>query len=126
MEYMEKTKKTLKFWVPPVLWAMVIFFFSSQPSVRTIDIYWQDFILKKTAHMIEYGVLATLLYRAFMGSDFTKKKALIFSLVLTIFYAATDEIHQAYIPGREARLRDVIFDTIGASLALYSIKVKVK
>ena len=126
MEHMGKTKKILKFWAPPVLWAMVIFFFSSQPSVRTIDIYWQDFILKKTAHMIEYGVLATLLYRAFMGSDFTKKKALIFSLVLTIFYAATDEIHQAYIPGREARLRDVIFDTIGASLALYSIKVKVK
>lgn len=121
---MERYRKILKFWLPPIVWAGLIFFFSSLPSVKTVEIYWQDFLIKKTGHMIEYGILAVLLYRAFKNSDIAKSEALFFSLLITVLYAATDEIHQSFTPGRESTVRDVVFDIIGGSLALYLIKVK--
>lgn len=121
---MEKYRKILKYWLPPIVWAGLIFFFSSLPSVKTMEIYWQDFLIKKTGHMIEYGILAVLLYRAFKNSNLAKSEALFFSLLITVLYAATDEIHQSFTPGREPAVRDVVFDIIGGSLALYLIKVK--
>lgn len=119
-----KYRKILKFWVPPVLWAGLIFFFSSLPSVKTVEIYWQDFLLKKTAHMIEYAIFAGLLYRAFKNSNLAKTEALFYSLLITVFYAITDEVHQSFTPGREPTVRDVVFDITGGSLAVYLIKVK--
>jgi len=119
---MKKVKKRVKYWGPPVLWAGVIFCFSTLPQIRTTEIYWQDFILKKTAHMVEYGILAVLFYRLFINSNKSKTRSLVYSFILTIVYAATDEIHQLYTPGRDARVRDVLFDTAGASLTLYWIK----
>lgn len=118
-----KIRKLAKYWGPPVVWAVIIFFFSSLPSVETIEIYWQDFIIKKTAHMIEYALLATLLYRALIASGKNKKQAFTWSFFITLFYAATDEFHQSFTPGRESRVRDVVIDAVGAGLALYSIKV---
>lgn len=118
---MKKVKKIIKYWGPPVLWAGVIFCFSTLPQIRTTEIYWQDFILKKTAHIVEYGILAILLYRSFINNNQSKTRSLIYSFILTVLYAATDEIHQSYTPGRESRVRDVLFDTVGASLALYWI-----
>jgi VanZ family protein len=121
---MKNYRKILKYWVPPVVWAAVIFFFSSLASVKTTEIYWQDFLLKKTAHMIEYGVFAGLLYRAFRSSSKTAAEALFLSLLIAVLYAASDEVHQLFTPGREPTVRDVVFDIIGASLALCLIKVK--
>ena len=119
---MKKVKKIVKYWGPPVLWAGVIFLFSALSQVKTTQIYWQDFILKKSAHMVEYGILAILLYRSFINTNNSKVRSLVYSFIMTIIYAATDEIHQTYTPGREPRVRDVLFDTLGASLALYWIK----
>ncbi|MEK7188482.1 MAG: VanZ family protein [Patescibacteria group bacterium] len=110
------------YWVPPLIWGGVIFLFSSLARVRTSDIYWQDFLLKKSAHIIEYAILTILLYRAFRNSQVKgAKRAMIYSILISIFYSITDEIHQSFVPGRESRIRDVVFDTIGASLAIYVI-----
>lgn len=114
-----KVKKLVKLWGPPVFWMALIFFFSSRPTIKTTQIYWQDFVIKKTAHFIEYAILAFLYLRGFLGSGFSKKKSFIFALVLCILYATSDEFHQSFIPGREPRIRDVIIDTIGAFSSLY-------
>lgn len=119
---MKKVKKIVKYWGPPVLWAGVIFCFSTLPQIRTTEIYWQDFILKKTAHFMEYGILAILFYRSFVNSEINKKKSLIYSFILTVLYAVSDEIHQLYTPGRDARVRDVLIDSAGALTVLYWIK----
>ncbi len=115
------SSKVLNLWLPPFLWAALIFLFSSLQTIKTSEIYWQDFILKKTAHILEYGVFATLLYRALKGSGIERKKAAIYSIVLAVIYGISDEFHQIFTPGREPKVRDVVFDTIGASLSSYII-----
>lgn len=43
------------------------------------------------------------------------KYALAMSILLSLLYACTDEIHQIFVPGRSAQFRDVLIDTLGAS-----------
>lgn len=117
----KKSQKIFNLWMPPALGAVVIFLFSTLPTVKTFEFYWWDFVVKKSAHIIEYGILSTLLYRAFINSGFDKKKAATYSILISVFYGITDEYHQGFTPGREPKLRDVGFDTIGASLAIYLI-----
>jgi len=38
--------------------------------------------------------------------------------VLSALYAASDEFHQTFVPGRAGRLLDVVVDWLGAGLAL--------
>ncbi|MDO8340585.1 MAG: VanZ family protein [Candidatus Woesebacteria bacterium] len=113
--------KILKFWLPPILWGLVIFSFSSFKVGTATEIYWKDFVIKKTAHIIEYGILATLLYRAMVNSDIEKKKAMWLSILIAFLYGLTDEFHQSFTPGRQPHLRDVIVDTIGASIFMFGV-----
>lgn len=116
------TKKRLfKYWLPVVLWSGVIFMFSSLPTNRTSQIYWQDFIVKKTAHIVEYAIFTLLLYRALKISGVEKKEAGVYSIILAVIYGMSDEFHQSFTPGREPTVRDVIFDTIGAVSIIYYI-----
>jgi len=114
-------KKTLNFWLPPVVWALVIFLFSSKPVIPSSLFFWKDFIIKKTAHVVEYGILAALLYRALKEYGVQKYNAGLIAILIALIYGATDELHQSFTPGREPRVRDVFFDTIGAILSIYSI-----
>ena len=114
---MEKAKKLFKFWSLPVAWALIIFTLSSRPTREVTEIYWQDFILKKTFHLIEYGLLFLLLFRALKNTTQEKifKLALI-AFVLAVLYGASDEYHQNFVPGRQGLARDVIIDSFGAGL----------
>ena len=116
---MTTMNKFIKFWLPVILWAALIFFFSSEALPPASRIYWRDFVVKKSAHVIEYAVFATLIFRAFINSGMERKKAAIYTLVLAMLYGITDEFHQSFTPGREPRIRDWIFDTIGAGFASY-------
>ena len=118
-------KKFLKFYLPPILWAGVIFTLSSFPTLETSEIYWQDFVLKKSAHMIEYAVFALLIYRALKYSGTKIRRAVVLSLLIAVIYAITDEFHQSFVPGREPKIRDVFFDTIGGALGLSLFRKKV-
>lgn len=109
----------LKYWLPPVMWAAVIFAFSSRPTATVSEIYWSDFFFKKFIHLVEYGILATLLYRGLINSKMQKTKAGYLSILLSFLYGASDEFHQSLTPGRDPTLRDVIIDTVGAGLAIY-------
>lgn len=118
-------EKAFKYWFPVVIWSIVIFSFSARSVPSTSDFFWKDFVVKKTAHLVEYGILAVLLYRAFVSYGRSKKEALIYSLVIAVVYAASDEFHQSFVSGRDGRLRDVIIDTMGASGALYLVNSRV-
>lgn len=113
--------KAVKYWLPALLWAGFIFYLSSGTVGAVGVTYWQDFVIKSLAHVAEYGILTALLYRALLNSGVDKTRSAIYSLLFAVVYAATDEFHQFFVPGREARFHDVLFDTIGGSLALYSI-----
>lgn len=116
-----KIKPFISLWFPPVAWAALIFLLSSYPTKPVSKIYLKDFVVKKTAHVIEYGIFAAFLYRAFKESGVRKKKAGVYSVLIAFFYGITDEFHQSFTPGRDPKVRDIIFDTIGAGLAIYAI-----
>ena len=57
------TSAALRLWAPVVLWAAVIFAFSSVPDLGTGLGTW-DLVLRKIAHAGEFAVLGALLLRA--------------------------------------------------------------
>lgn len=111
----------LYYWLPFLLWVLLIYSFSSHPTNPVSEVYWEDFVVKKLAHIVEYGILTLFLYRALIYQGLSKKSAGIISLLFAVCYGFTDEHHQSFVPGREPRLRDVFFDTIGALLAIFII-----
>jgi VanZ family protein len=110
----QSLEKTLFNWLPPILWAAVIFSFSSLPQISVSQFLFWDFIAKKAAHITEYAIFYILLFRA------TGRKYLT-SYVLLALYAATDEFHQKFVPGRTPSPLDVGFDITGANIASYVI-----
>ncbi|MFP3514028.1 VanZ family protein, partial [Peribacillus sp. SIMBA_075] len=46
------------------------------------------------------------------------KSALWWAFAFSAFYAATDEVHQLFIPGRSGEARDVLIDSTGAAAGL--------
>ena len=109
----------VEFWLPFIIWALVIFSFSASPTVRTSEIHWQDFVIKKTVHLVEYFIFSFLLYRALVNSQIGKRNAILYTVIVAFFYGVTDEFHQSYTPGREPRLRDVMIDTAGSLLFVF-------
>jgi VanZ family protein len=101
--------RLLTVWLPIVVWAGVIFTLSSIPSLSTGLGTW-DTILRKGAHVTEYGVLGGLLYRA-LGRE-------PLALAVGIAYAATDELHQSFVHGRHASPVDVAIDAVGVAFGM--------
>jgi hypothetical protein len=118
--------KIVRFWLPVVVWATIIFLFSNRTTIKTVDFFLGDFLLKKTAHIVEYGIFATLLYRAFVNYGMDKKRAMLLSVLTAFLYGTSDEFHQSFIYGRTATVRDVLIDTSGAFVAVYGIIRNIK
>lgn len=120
----KRTKKLYKlviYWGPVILWMSVIYFFSSLSTKPVSTVYWKEFFVKKSAHLVEYFTLYVLLYRAFLNDLGNKKKSFIFAMGISIMYAISDEFHQSFTPGREPKVRDIIIDSSGVLLAFFII-----
>lgn len=104
-------KKFLKFWLPAIIWAGVIFTLSSIPDLESG--LKQDFILRKIVHVLEFAILTFLIFRGLKQENLNIKKIAIYSIIFAIFYALTDEYHQTFTLGREGSLKDVGIDGIG-------------
>jgi VanZ family protein len=92
-------------------YASLIFILSSIPTLKSPDIgiSFED----KIYHAIEYAVMGFLLQR---GSDATgRRSAKRFLLVFAagVCFAATDEIHQWFVPGRQCDFYDFLSDAAG-------------
>jgi VanZ family protein len=103
------TRGRVNRWLPVVLWAGLIFGLSSIPSLGTGLGAW-DVILRKLAHVAEYAVLGALLQRALAREPL--------AFVLGSAYAVTDELHQAFVPGRQASPLDWLIDTVGVAVGV--------
>ena len=130
---------------PAVLWAGVIYMLSDTPAVEStneslsftgmlldlvsrfiyVDPAKRDMIIiamephiRKIAHMTEFGILFLLVL--IPAVLFIKKLSLRtgITLLITLLYAVSDEIHQLFVPGRSGMLRDVVIDFLGALIAL--------
>jgi VanZ family protein len=109
----------LRYWLPPALWMGLIFILSAQPTLPRHPEVLLDLVLKKAGHMVGYGILAFLLWRAFSrGQGALSRSALAAAFVVSILYAASDEYHQSFVPERNGTPVDVGLDAVGALVAL--------
>jgi len=103
-------------WLPAVLMMAIIFAFSSTPSNELPNFGLLDFLVKKTGHALGYAILSLCLLHAVRRDE--KARGYWLAVLLSILYAATDEFHQGFVPGRHPSLIDVGIDSFGAGLAL--------
>ena len=72
--------------------------------------------IRKTAHFVEFCVLAIIVIFTLKSFNMRGHKAYLFALILVFIYACTDELHQLFISGRDARFLDVMIDSLGGIL----------
>jgi VanZ family protein len=106
--------RALTLWLPVVLWAAVIFTFSSIPSLNSGLGTW-DTVLRKAAHLTEYAILGALLLRA-LGRELP-------AFAAGVLYAASDEVHQHFVRGRHASPVDVLIDAVGIALGILALRL---
>jgi VanZ family protein len=140
-----KVRSFFFYWLPVVLWMMLIFTASGdsgsfQRSSRIIGpvLRWffpnvsaetEDFVVtgvRKCAHLTEYGILAFLVWRAYRKPKWKDARPWSWAdagvaLWAAVFYATTDEFHQTFVPTREGCVRDVMIDSSGAVAGLIAL-----
>ncbi|MEG0407699.1 MAG: VanZ family protein [Bacilli bacterium] len=79
--------------------------------------------IRKIAHFTIYFLLGISIIN--LISDYTIKNLILISILLSVSYALTDEIHQLFVVGRGGSLIDVLIDTLGASTGIF-IYYKIK
>lgn len=128
-------KTNIQRWIPVIVWCILIYCFSEsswftgENTKRVLDMVLSylpfgggkgegpsllNFIIRKLAHLTEFGILAVLVWRALEPKRMAYAGAWLFATV----YAMTDEWHQSFEPGRTATPRDVAIDSCGALIAL--------
>jgi VanZ family protein len=127
-------------WLPLLIWGSLIFIGSTDilsaqqtsrflfPFLRWLDphislaaINTIHTVIRKLGHVIEYAILAVLLWRSVGASQGFKAKTP--NLFVTVWlacgiFAATDEFHQLFVPSRTAASSDMLIDICGATIGL--------
>lgn len=122
--------------------ALLIFYMSSEPAIQSaersnsiaatvIKIFFPEFdslpsheqtellltgdhILRKCTHFAVYALLGGLIYLSSLGFFAAAQTHFCRSLLFSALYAASDEFHQSFVPGRGPALSDVLLDSAGA------------
>lgn len=133
-------------WIAVILWMALIFILSSQPAVNSgklsigitnngikvieqvkpdakLDFRKVEHIIRKNAHFFIYLVLSILIMNALRKSGVRAYRSVMVTLLICIIYAASDELHQAFVPGRGAHVSDVIIDSAGSALGILIVTV---
>ncbi len=138
-----KTIRRFFWFVPTIIWMVVMFQFSSQVGPQSASLSLKvtekvartlhetvledrDYdelvvilhpIVRKCAHMAEYAVLYVLLFLSFFFSMLATRSAAL-SIVIAFLYAVFDETHQAFVQGRSGSYLDVCVDMTGVLAAV--------
>lgn len=124
-----------------LLWMCIIFWFSAKPADESAhmsrsvghlagELLVKDFrewapeeqdafagridhFVRKSAHAAEYAVLGILLGGMYASWSLCGRRHFLLALGSGVLYAATDEFHQLFVPGRSGQLSDVLLDSGG-------------
>ncbi|MDY0404609.1 VanZ family protein [Virgibacillus sp. 179-BFC.A HS] len=136
-------------WAPVVIWMGVIFYLSHQSGsesnglssgiaatvaaicekiIPNFSLTAEDlrFWVRKAAHFSAYFLLGVLTCNALRNSRVFGLTGAGCAWAISILYAATDEFHQLFIPGRSGEIRDVLIDSTGALVGILLLTVIIK
>jgi VanZ family protein len=105
-------------WLPVIAWAALIFALSSISDLGTGLGGW-DLALRKAAHVAEFAILGALLARALLGAS---RWWSWLAWLAGAAYAATDELHQHFVPGRQASVLDIVIDAVGVAVGVLAVR----
>lgn len=129
-------------YAPVFLWVAVIFYLSSDSGSMTqtsrflrplVLFFFPDIseaslqiihgIVRKSAHVIEYAVLALLVLRAVWSSHIEqlRRYKFVIPILFVIGIASIDEFNQSFSAARTGTIYDVILDTAGGILAVLAV-----
>jgi VanZ family protein len=136
-------RRELNYWLPPIVWAAAILLASTDlfSSSNTAGVLQRialtifghrfapetaatmNFFIRKTAHLIEYGILSALTFRAIRGEKRSwNPRWAIGAIVFATAIASIDEIRQSFVPSRVGTWHDVVVDAAGATIAQILIR----
>jgi VanZ family protein len=102
----------------------LIFSLSSFPGLPDYGAF--DLMFKKGAHVTVYAILYFLLFRAFHSTQPRQRahggRACAYPAVIAVLYAISDEVHQSFVPFRNATVLDVIIDATGIAAMWLVVK----
>jgi VanZ family protein len=97
-------------------WMGVIFYLSSQSRLPDLSHSLSDALQDILGHFFAYGVLALLVYWALEVVGVSRPA--IVTLAVVLLYGLSDELHQAFVPGRHPDPFDIATDLAGGAVAL--------
>jgi VanZ family protein len=142
---MSRARVVLSYWLPPLLWMFFIFGASADthsaehssrilgpllrwllPKLSAEQVGLAVLLVRKGAHFGVYAVLALLLWRALHKPvagdprpwDWGVARR---TMLLVALYAASDELHQTFVPTRQGAVGDVLLDTVGGLAGLCAV-----
>jgi VanZ family protein len=112
-------------WLAVAAWAALIFALSSIPNLGTGLEGW-DLVLRKAAHLAEYAVLGALIARALGAASPSQRlnaAPATWAWILGVVYAASDEVHQHFVPGRHGSGLDLLIDAVGVAAGVAAVRL---
>lgn len=126
--------------IPAIIMAFVIFGFSGQPGEESAGISGMiagvvydllkrlgiclaenrldaiellQYPIRKLAHMSEYAIFTATLHLPVWVYGLKRKWRYVVPFGIAVGYAALDEFHQRFVPGRAGCVTDVLIDSVG-------------
>ena len=104
-------------WLPPALYAGLIFWLSSQ-SLSAVRLgFGTDWV----AHAVLYAGLGYVLVNSLRLAGRGGMSLVV--VILCAAYGLSDEIHQSFVPGRTFEFMDIAADALGGYLAVLFCRV---
>jgi len=101
----------------PVALMAMIFWLSAQPDLDSGLAV--DFVLRKLAHVLAFGLLTVLWWWALRPKIPNPLPA---AVAISLVYAVADEYHQSFVEGRTGSVVDVGVDLIGIVAASFLLR----
>ena len=142
--------KKFIYWIPVIIIMLLIFYLSKDAStasdyksngivdyivnlfnLKNIDSFYLNILIRKIAHFSIYFLLGFFVINAlYKTADISFYSIFVYSLLICILYACSDELHQFLVPGRSCEIKDIIIDSSGSSITIliyyFYLKIFVK
>ena len=96
-----------------------------QPEQQSFIVEGLQHFVRKLAHFSIYMLLGLFSYAAVLLSAEKFRYKWLLAVVICVSYAAVDEIHQLFVPGRTAKVTDVLIDGAGSIMGMLLLRIAI-